>query len=166
MQFESKDIYRLTAEVWGLSPDLVKSIGDSGFKELSDLQRNAPDLILNVRHLGRRFCRKTKLIEKLDKLEMDYRDLNDGRSLAYGRTKEDVDQDYTILDRLRERYKLFLDAKYIIKSLRLDYENLQTCPQSDLPSQPVREAGPDNQTECPGVSSGKSQSIRIEDQLP
>lgn len=158
MQLESKDFYKIAAERNGHSFDLIKSIGDAVFRSMSDLQRDPPNLILNIRGLGRRFVRKTKLNEKLDKMEIDYRNIYNGVPLKFGRTKEDVDTDRIILDRLSDLYISFLDKKSRIKIIRR--ENPQTPTQPDLSPQPVREAGPDHPSECPGLPAGEPSILR------
>lgn len=168
MQLESKHIYQATAEQWNLDPDLVKSVGDAVFRELSELQRNPPDLILHVRGLGRRFVRRSKLIDKIEKLLLDKRCLAEGKQLKYGRTSEHVEQEEKMLFGLRERYEAYLDEKYRMKEVRQNYtknhENPETPVQSPVPEEPVRKAGTNNQSECPGIPAGEPESLCNKDQ--
>lgn len=158
MQLESKDFYRLTAEQTGISGELIKSIGDAVFRSLSELQRDAPDLILQVDDLGRRFARKSKLTQKLESLNYERDDRN-----RITRPVEEIDADQVILDRLAERYVLFLDKKQQHKLIRDAYSS--TSP-STLPPGELSETSSTEPGERQGVPSGELSVDQEQDGLP
>lgn len=160
MQLESKDFYKLTSERTGISGELVKSIGDIVFKTLSDMQRDSPDLILNVEHLGRRFARKAKILEKRNKLDYERTDIARGVSRV---TLEQVDADQVILDRLLSRYELFLERKRYFQNLR--YGTPYT-PEPPVSSQALPAAGETDPREYQGISPRQPPELCIKGGIP
>lgn len=161
MQLESKDFYKLVTEKHGIPFDLVKSIGDCVFRELSDLQKDPPNLILNVRKLGRRFARKKKVYERLSKATLDHRDFLNG-SQRFPRDKADIDQEIRVLTRLQTWYESYLEEKTRKKTLRREYSSSN---QPDTTSQTLSTPGPDNPGERPGIHPGEHEILRSEDRI-
>lgn len=161
MQLESKDIYNLTSRDYTLDFDLVKSVGDAVFKSLSDLQRDPPNLILDVRGLGRRFVRYKKTLEKYDKHLFDVRDLHAG-TLRF-RTPEDVQESDKLYTKILALYEKYLAEKQRIKTIRREIEALT---QPAVQTQQLSEPSEDNQGECERVPPGEYAELRLQDQLP
>jgi len=148
MLLEGKDIYDAVGTENGLSSDLVTSIGNAVFRSFADLQRNPPDVILDLQGIGRRFLRKKLLEEQIAKVNWQ---------IAYLRGKDkdwDVNEELDeleILTRLYLRYEEFLDAKKEIK--RKQYEFYASMGLA-VPSLEIYKTSTDNTPEHQGLPTG------------
>lgn len=131
MQTESKHIYQNVAQKENIPLELVKSIGDAVFRSLSELQRNPPNLILNVKGLGRRFVRKSKVEETLFRLELRQQDLAAGIAPKFVNL-EDIHADRKVLHRLMMLYGNYLTEKQEVKTLKDEYPTIvQSDPEKE-----------------------------------
>lgn len=162
MQLESKDFYKLVTEKYGIPVELVKSIGDCVFRELADLQKDPPNLILDVRKLGRRFVRKKKVYERLEKSLYDRQDIANG-TMRFPKDKEEVDKEIAILIRLQQWYEYYLEDKAHRKTLRREYSS---SAQPDTTPQTLRTAGPNNPGEHERLHPGEHEIPGSEAGIP
>jgi hypothetical protein len=135
MQIESKDLYKEVAEKNSVNLELIKSIGDTVFLEMNRLIKNPPNLILDLRGLGRRFVRKKKSESVLRNLKLDIVDP------ANKRSKEELQSEIEMLEGLLIKYEVFLEKKRKTKELRYAFE---TPLQSSVQKEEIQEASKDH----------------------
>lgn len=148
---ESSHFYKSAAQKNDLSSDLVKSVGDTILKDLSNLTKNCPNLIITIQGLGRRFLRRKKMRDIVHNLELTKKIILEGEKRHT--TIEDIDSELTILNRLLAKYDLYVADRQRVKSLR--YET-QASNQSSIPQGEVLQASNPNKGKYQRFPTGKS----------
>lgn len=96
------------------------------FKSLADLQRDAPNLILDVKSLGRRYVRKSKVDEYLYRVSFIKQDITEGKRKYL--PMEQVEADEVICRRFAELYVRYLQDKQQAKTRRSEYSSSSPSP--------------------------------------
>lgn len=122
MQRVINDVYKKVGEDTNKSYDLIKSVGDSVFKNLLANIKKPECLILKVKGLGSFYLRKAKLAAYIESYRRFYTDPTYERTqLAIQESPETYEnkqkQYFNFCERLKD-YDRYLDKKKIIKEIR------------------------------------------------
>lgn len=154
MQIESKELYNIVAKKELLDPYLVKSIGDVVFKKMNRLTSDPPNLVLNLRGLGRRFIRRKKTLDLIAGLKYIIREIEEGKRNRL--PKEALIKDLEFMENLMKKYERYMEKKKEYKKIRYASEpSLEPIVQQ----REIQETGSDNIGECERVPAGESKVI-------
>ena len=73
MQADIKTICKKLSKEKNLDYDLLKAVGDTVFKHTGEVLKNPPNLIINLRGIGRWYLRKQQMERKIEYLEDYYK---------------------------------------------------------------------------------------------
>lgn len=150
MQLESQHIYKGVASRHNLKAELVKSIGDAVFQSFSDLQRDPPNLILDLKGIGRRFLRRKKINDRIDTLIRMREGIVAGRH--YRKEVKEIEDEIKHLRILLDWYDEFTAKRNYIKTLRHEYPSPL---ESAVQPEGVHPAGDGDQGEHQRVPAGE-----------
>lgn len=154
MQIESKELYNIVAKKELLDPYLVKSIGDVVFKKMNRLTSDPPNLVLNLRGLGRRFIRRKKTLDLIAGLKYIIREIEEGKRNRL--PKEALIKDLEFMENLMKKYERYMEKKKEYKKIRYASEpSLEPIVQQ----REIQETGSDNIGECERVPAGEPKVI-------
>lgn len=151
MQVEGQHIYKNVAVGNRLSQELVKSVGDCIFQSFNELQKDPPNLILNLRGIGRRFVRRKKIHDRIDTLIRMREGIVSG--LHYRKEMKEIDDEIKHLRTILDWYDEFTEKSKYIKTLRNDYP---TPVEPPIQAKNVHQAGNSYPGEHQGLSTGQS----------
>lgn len=118
MQADLNKICNKISKEKDIDLDLLKAISNSVFKELASVQKNPPNLILNLKGIGRWFLRKQQMERKIEYLEEYYKYSTGEIPVPIGKYWENKELKES-LERLLLIYDDYLLEKKEIRDMRL-----------------------------------------------
>jgi|694.fasta_scaffold00342_17 hypothetical protein len=119
MQADIKTICKKLSKEKNIDYNLLKAVGDTVFKETKKVLNNPPNLIINLKGLGRWYLRKQQMERKIEYLE-DYYKYESGvlpEPLGkYWENKEVKEK----LEALLPVYEKYLNRKQEVRDLRVE----------------------------------------------
>lgn len=158
MQIESKELYNIVAKKESLDPYLVKSIGDVVFKKMNRLTSDPPNLVLNLRGLGRRFIRRKKTLDLIAGLKYIIKEIEEGKRNRL--PKEVLIKDLEFMENLMKRYERYMEKKKEYKKIRYASDSSL---EPTVQQREIQETGSDNIGECERVPAGEPKVIYLKD---
>lgn len=117
MQADIKSICKKISEDKDISYDLIKAVGDSFFKYTGNILKNPPNLIINLKGIGKWYLRKQQMERKIEYLEDFYKFSENIYSEDFGKYIENKELKEK-LESLLPLYEQYLKEKKEMFELR------------------------------------------------